>query len=73
MFHQTRSVLVDGRDDPALGMPTKTIINGDAIEPIIGCASIVAKVFRDDLMMAYAAEFPGYGLEKHRAMAQKST
>lgn len=64
-------VLVDGRDDPGLSIPTKTIINGDAIEPAIGCASIVAKVFRDDLMMAYAAEFPGYGLEKHKGYGTK--
>ena len=70
-FIKADRVLVDGRDDPALDMPTKTIINGDAIEPIIGCASIVAKVFRDDLMMAYAAEFPGYGLEKHKGYGTK--
>ena len=61
--------LVDGREDPGLQIKTETIINGDAIEPIISCASIVAKVFRDDLMKAYAREYPGYGLERHMGYA----
>lgn len=64
-------VLVDGREDPGLKIETETIINGDAIEPIISCASIVAKVFRDDLMQAYAREFPGYGLERHMGYGTK--
>lgn len=63
--------LVDGREDPGLKIETETIINGDAIEPIISCASIVAKVFRDDLMKAYAREFPGYGLERHMGYGTK--
>ncbi len=67
----TTKALVDGRDDPVLKIETETIINGDAIEPIISCASIVAKVFRDDLMKAYAREFPGYGLERHMGYGTK--
>ena len=63
--------LVDGREDPGLKIETETIINGDAIEPIISCASIVAKVFRDDMMQAYAREFPGYGLERHMGYGTK--
>ena len=58
--------LVDGHDDPKLAVPTKTIIQGDAQVPIISCASIVAKVFRDNLMIAYAQELPGYAFEKHK-------
>ncbi len=62
---------VDGRDDPGLGMSTKTVIQGDANVPIIACASIIAKVFRDKLMQAYADEYPGYGLEKHMGYGTK--
>ena len=56
---------VDGRDDPGLSIKSEKIVNGDATVPLISCASIVAKVFRDDLMQAYAKEYPGYGLGRH--------
>lgn len=57
---------VDGHDDPGLCMPTETIIQGDAKVPLIACASIVAKVFRDDMMAAYAKEFSAYGFGQHK-------
>ena len=52
----------------------ETIIKGDALEPVISLASIVAKVRRDRLMRAYAKKYPayafdvhkGYGTQKHR-------
>jgi ribonuclease HII len=62
---QPKEAWVDGRDNPGLSIPTKTVINGDATVPLISCASIVAKVFRDELMAVYAREYPGYGLERH--------
>ena len=62
---QSTLAYVDGRDDPGLLIKSEKIINGDATVPLISCASIVAKVFRDDLMQAYAKEYPGYGLERH--------
>ena len=57
---------VDGHDDPGLSIPTETIIQGDAKVPLIACASIVAKVFRDDMMAAYAEEHPAYGFNQHK-------
>ena len=56
---------VDGRDDPGLGIPTQTVIGGDARVPLIACASIIAKEFRDNLMRAYDQEHPGYGFAQH--------
>lgn len=44
----------------------ETIIKGDALEPVISLASVVAKVRRDRLMKRLAAEFPQYGFEVHK-------
>ena len=46
-------------------IPQKSIIKGDARSVSIAAASIVAKETRDQLMVEYAKEFPGYGFEKH--------
>jgi ribonuclease HII len=60
-------VLVDGRDvPPDLGFEVRTIIGGDASEPAIAAASIVAKVMRDRLMARLGAAVPGYGFEIHK-------
>lgn len=56
--------LVDGnRPIKGLGYEQRTIVKGDATEPLIACASIVAKVYRDDLMRQLTLEYPGYGWE----------
>ncbi len=44
----------------------KTIINGDATEPIIALASICAKVYRDRRMKRFAKKYPRYGFEIHK-------
>jgi ribonuclease HII len=44
----------------------KTIIKGDALEPVISLASIVAKVRRDRLMKRLAIRYPQYGFELHK-------
>jgi ribonuclease HII len=57
-------VLVDGRD--ALpGLPGRAVVGGDRRVPQIAAASIVAKVFRDDLMRRLAVRHPGYGWERN--------
>ncbi|MCJ2049908.1 ribonuclease HII [Methylobacterium sp. J-070] len=57
-------VLVDGRD--ALpGLPGRAVIGGDRLVPQIAAASIVAKVFRDDLMRRLAERHPGYGWDRN--------
>lgn len=58
-------LLVDGNRAPAFGIDTVCIVGGDATEPSIGAASIVAKVARDRLMTGFGAEYPGYGFERH--------
>ena len=66
-----QQALVDGHDDPSLGVPTETIIQGDAKEPLIASASILATVYRDDLMQVYAAEYPEYHLQEHKGYGTK--
>ena len=61
---------VDGLD---IGLPfqAKYIAKGDALSYTIGCASIVAKVYRDRLMEEYAAVYPAYGFEQHKGYGTK--
>jgi ribonuclease HII len=55
--------LIDGNQAPDLPCPVKTIVDGDALEPAISAASIIAKVTRDRLMRRLAERYPGYGWE----------
>lgn len=73
-------VLLDGSlKAPKEFIYQKTIIKGDAKEPVIGCASIMAKVTRDNFMIRLAKTFPkysfdihkGYGTFKHRMAIKK--
>ena len=52
-------------------IPFESIIKGDERSYTIGCASIVAKVIRDDLMIELAKEFPGYDWEKNKGYPTK--
>lgn len=58
--------LVDGNRAPKLGCAVRTIVQGDALEPAISAASILAKVSRDRTMLALHAQFPGYGFDRHK-------
>lgn len=58
--------LVDGRFCPRLPCAGRAIVGGDASEPAISAASIIAKVWRDDLMIALDCEFPVYGFARHK-------
>lgn len=59
--------LVDGnRAIPNLEIPQQTIIKGDQQELAIAAASIIAKVWRDRLMVRFDQQFPGYGLATNK-------
>ena len=58
--------LVDGKDPPPLSCKVTCIIGGDALEPAISAASILAKTSRDAVMVDLCAQFPGYGFSKHK-------
>lgn len=60
-------VLVDGNKLPDdLPCPARAIVGGDALEPAISAASILAKVTRDRHMCALDARHPGYGFARHK-------
>lgn len=49
------------------GFPeAKTVIRGDQTIPAVQIASILAKVWRDRLMVRLAKKYPAYGFEKHK-------
>ena len=64
---------------PQLSIPQKNIIGGDRSSPVIAAASIVAKVWRDDLIVRLSEKYPhydlasnkGYGTKKHRLALAK--
>jgi|TARA_B110000114_G_scaffold182427_1_gene221716 ribonuclease HII len=58
--------LIDGNRCPPLRCASEAIIKGDAKELTIGAASIIAKVTRDREMLVWHAQYPYYGLDKHK-------
>lgn len=58
---------IDGNALPReLPCPGRAIVGGDALEPAISAASILAKVSRDRWMVALDQEHPGYGFAEHK-------
>lgn len=60
------AALIDGNRCPAdLPCPARAIVKGDALEPAISAASILAKTHRDALMQDLARQYPMYGFDRH--------
>lgn len=72
-------VLTDGNMTLDISIPQKSIIKGDYYSYSIGAASVIAKVYRDNLMDEYDKEFPeyafasnkGYGTAAHIAAIER--
>ena len=58
--------LVDGNRCPALSIPARAIVKGDALEPAISAASILAKTTRDEQMRSLDLRYPQYGFAAHK-------
>jgi ribonuclease HII len=58
-------VVIDGKPIKTLGLAHTALVSGDALCYSIACASIVAKVTRDRLMMSLARRHPGYAWERN--------
>ncbi len=52
-------------------IPQQSIIKGDQRSLSIAAASIIAKVYRDEMMLAYADIYPEFGFEKHMGYGTK--
>ncbi len=63
-------IMIDGNcapqlDDCFADCRIQTVVRGDALIPAISAASILAKTWRDALMVALDRRYPGYGLARH--------
>ncbi len=58
-------LIIDGREKLDTHYEQQSIIDGDALSISIAAASIIAKVYRDQLMTQYDIEYPGYQFSKH--------
>jgi len=58
--------LVDGNRAPKLPCEVQMIVGGDALEPAISAASILAKVTRDRIMLELHQRYPDYGFDRHK-------
>ena len=59
-------LLIDFVRLPEVPLPQKGVVDGDSLCFSIACASIVAKVARDKLMVELDKTYPGYGLARHK-------
>lgn len=65
--------LIDGNKkfETKLNVDQFPIVKGDSKSTMIGLASIIAKVYRDQLMQEMGRLYPGYGLENHAGYPTK--
>lgn len=63
--------LIDGNIARDFTIPATPVVHGDAISPSIAAASILAKVTRDRLCVELDAEYPMYGIAKHKGYGTK--
>lgn len=59
-------VLVDGLSNPNITLPSKALVKGDSRSISIAAASILAKVYRDHLMVDLDKQYPQYGFAEHK-------
>jgi ribonuclease HII len=59
-------LLIDGRDQIDWPCPQQSVIQGDSTSLSIAAASVIAKVYRDRMLVEFDSQFPGYGLASHK-------
>lgn len=63
--------IIDGNRAAGIEMPARCIVKGDSKCADIAAASILAKVTRDECMLAMAEKYPEYHFEKHKGYGTK--
>ena len=58
--------MIDGNRAPDLFCEITTVVGGDGLIPSISAASVLAKVYRDRLMLKLHEQYPGYGFDRHK-------
>ena len=66
LVHAPALVLVDGNRAPVFACPARAVVGGDALEPSISAASILAKVARDRTLIDLHQAYPHYGFDRHK-------
>lgn len=65
-------LLIDAVSLENVDIPQTSIIKGDSKSVSIAAASIIAKVYRDNIMINYSKEYPGYAFEKNKGYGTKA-
>lgn len=69
--HKPSLVLSDGYPIKNINIKNNFVIKGDEKSASIACASIIAKVYRDNLMKSYSSIYPNYGFEGNMGYGTK--
>lgn len=64
-------VLVDGNQTRGFTQTAQAVVHGDAVSQSIAAASVLAKVTRDRQCEQLEADYPGYGIGKHKGYPTK--
>jgi ribonuclease HII len=64
-------LLIDGCDTVDWPCPQESVIHGDARSYSIAAASVLAKVYRDRLLVELDSVYPGYGLARHKGYCSR--
>ena len=73
--HNSSKILIDGNKLLGLNLShvdEEFVIKGDSKSVVIALASIIAKEYRDDLMIELSKKYPHYGLERHAGYPTKA-
>lgn len=63
---EPQRAMIDGNRAPRLSCEVRTVIGGDRLVASISAASVLAKVYRDRLMMSMHLLYPDYGFDRHK-------
>jgi ribonuclease HII len=63
--------IIDGRPVKNFPFPHRAVVKGDSKSLSVAAASIIAKVERDRIMMAFSERYPQYGFERHKGYGTK--
>ncbi len=61
-----QALLLDALTLPEVSLPQQPVVDGDDRSLSIAAASVLAKVYRDELMVKLDTQFPGYGFARHK-------
>jgi len=64
-------LLIDGLDMIDWPCPQQPVVQGDSTSLSIAAASVLAKVYRDRLLVELDTVYPGYGLARHKGYCSR--